>query len=112
MSQPFASAPDVTPEFNKQQHGQPEELNFDPPEKVYDKNVVLEPTPSGPIPVEVKRELDPAARRAIDQAQQQEPDVTKEFQKQQSPQKCEDEHAQRIIDRFNHVREHSKGRSR
>lgn len=109
MSEPFANAPDVTPEFNRQQRDEPKELNFDPPEKVYDKNVVMQPTPSGPIPVEVKRELDPAAQRAISQAQQKEPGMVKEFQKQQSPPPCEDEHAQRIIDRFNHVREHNKG---
>lgn len=56
-----------------------DELEYDPPQRSYDPNLLLEPTPFGTVFQEVRHDLDADANRAIDEVQQQEPTAEKQF---------------------------------
>lgn len=90
MSTPFENAPPLGPEFREAQP--PDQLDHRPPRKVWDQSRVLAPTPLGTIEVDVIRELDPGAQRAIHQAQA-------------GP----DEFEERMRQRFNHARKQRRG---
>ncbi len=120
-----ANAPSSPPDQETEQEqafDQEEELNYDPPELVFDPGRVMVPTPFGTMEENVQLELDPAAQQAIREAQEKEPELEEEFhdlrsiddvpgaeeEYQQYLDETEpeaDDFNQRMIDQFNHWRE-------
>lgn len=134
MSEPFRNAPDLGQQFDQTQDMAREdrdpdsaererietldELNHDPPEKVFDHERVMAPTPFGTIDVDVQQELDSAAQRAIHEAQQQDRDVDHDFADLRSIDDMpgagveyethvreQDDYETRMRNRFNHAHE-------
>ena len=96
MAEPFENAPEMGQQFQEaQQREEPQELNFDPPEQVWDHNRVVQPSPTGNIDVTVVKELDPNAQKAIQDVQNQ-----------------RDEFEQRMVERFNQQRQQNHGPQR
>ncbi len=92
---------------------EPDEHNFDPPIRVYDPDHLMAPSPFGTIDVEVQRELDADAQRAIHEAQQRDPEqgmaLPHDLEASDSRDVYQAEHAdyeRRLMDRFQHAQEH------
>lgn len=95
-----------------------EELNYDPPEKVHDRDRPLAPSPFGDVEVDLPAELDHSAQRAIQQSRQKEPSVEDSFSDLRSIDEvpgaaeeyeahvlADEEFEQRMMDRFNHAKD-------
>ncbi len=99
---------------------EPDEFNYDPPRTVFDSERVMAPTPSpsGTLSQDVQQELDPAAQRAMHDAQQHAREIDDDFTDLRSIDEVpgaaeeyeayiseQDDFEQRMTDRFNHAKE-------
>lgn len=93
MPKPFENAPEMGKKFQLiRLPKQPDKLDYNPPRKVWDKNRVMAPTPMGTIDVDVVKQLDQNAQRAIHQAKHQ-----------------PDEFEQRMMKRLDQARKQNRG---